>query len=241
MATQESMLKKVRDAVSDLRSSSPPLPEVPKVWPLEGLAIDELANRFRTNLEAVAGEVVFCNNLTEATNRITELLTATDSHRLAVLDHPLSRDVAERLESEGKELMFAPTDATAVSAETLATFDAALMSPELLLCDTGSCLFTAQTTFDRLTTYITPLSIAIASRSMLRENLPQAWAELKDRFETPQTGEFVIVTGPSRTADIEKILILGVHGPKRLVVLLVDEFVTPHDGQPENRCTEAQQ
>ena len=36
-------------------------------------------------------------------------------------------------------------------------------------------------------------------------------------------GELVILTGPSRTADIEKILILGVHGPKRLVVLLVGE------------------
>ena len=36
-----------------------------------------------------------------------------------------------------------------------------------------------------------------------------------------ERGEFVFITGPSRTADIEKILILGVHGPKRLVVLLV--------------------
>jgi L-lactate dehydrogenase complex protein LldG len=39
--------------------------------------------------------------------------------------------------------------------------------------------------------------------------------------EPDRRGEFVIVTGPSRTADIEKILILGVHGPKRLIVLLV--------------------
>jgi L-lactate dehydrogenase complex protein LldG len=35
------------------------------------------------------------------------------------------------------------------------------------------------------------------------------------------SGEFVIVTGPSRTSDIEKTLILGVHGPKRLIALLV--------------------
>ena len=45
---------------------------------------------------------------------------------------------------------------------------------------------------------------------------------LRPRVADPALrGEFVIVTGPSRTADIEKILILGVHGPKRLVVMLV--------------------
>ena len=49
------------------------------------------------------------------------------------------------------------------------------------------------------------------------------WASIAPRVADPALrGEFVIVTGPSRTADIEKILILGVHGPKRLVVLLVD-------------------
>ncbi|MGL6194698.1 MAG: LUD domain-containing protein, partial [Thermoguttaceae bacterium] len=59
-----------------------------------------------------------------------------------------------------------------------------------------------------------------------------AWTELQGKFgseETIQnqsdaqtTGEFLIMTGPSRTADIEKVLILGVHGPKRLIVFLVD-------------------
>jgi len=57
----------------------------------------------------------------------------------------------------------------------------------------------------------------------LVEHLPAAWAEIARRAADPSLrGEFVIITGPSRTADIEKILILGVHGPKRLVVLLVD-------------------
>ena len=214
------MLKKVRNAVSDLQNASPPLPETPEVWPFEGISVDERANRFRINLEAVAGEVVFCNDLAEATDRIAKLLQDTSSRRLAVLDRPLSRVVAERLED--KELTFAPANAAEVSAETLAMLDAAVMSPELLLCDTGSCLFAAPTTFDRLISYITPLSVIVASRSMLRENLPRAWAELKGRLGTAQTGEFVIVSGPSRTADIEKILILGVHGPKRLVVFLVE-------------------
>jgi len=56
----------------------------------------------------------------------------------------------------------------------------------------------------------------------LTEHLPAAWPSIAARAAEPTLGgEFLIVTGPSRTADIEKILILGVHGPKRLVVMLV--------------------
>ena len=220
MTTQESMLKKIREAVNDLADKGPALPPTPEVWTVANLSLEEQANRFRTNLEAVAGEVVFCKDLAETIEQVTALLHEVGAKRLAALDRPLSRQVAERLQE--RELVFAPPNATEASAESLAVLDAAIVSPELLLADTGSCLFAAPTPFDRLATYITPLSIIIASRSMLREHLPQAWTELKPRLEVDRTGEFVIVTGPSRTADIEKILILGVHGPKRLVVFLLE-------------------
>ncbi len=56
----------------------------------------------------------------------------------------------------------------------------------------------------------------------LVEHLPAAWQSIaRQCAQRDLSGEFVIVTGPSRTSDIEKTLILGVHGPKRLVVMLV--------------------
>jgi L-lactate dehydrogenase complex protein LldG len=70
--------------------------------------------------------------------------------------------------------------------------------------------------------YLPPACVVIAKVPQLAEHLPAAWTAVAPRVADPaQRGEFVIVTGPSRTADIEKILILGVHGPKRLVVILV--------------------
>jgi L-lactate dehydrogenase complex protein LldG len=76
---------------------------------------------------------------------------------------------------------------------------------------------------DRLLCYLPPACVVVARTSQLVEHLPAAWGSLAPRVaDAAMQGEFVIVTGPSRTADIEKILILGVHGPKRLVVLLVE-------------------
>jgi L-lactate dehydrogenase complex protein LldG len=134
----------------------------------------------------------------------------------------LSCKTAEELNAiQSRNFVFAPLDSADVVPEELSTLDAGLVSPEYLLADTGSCLFFAPTAFDRLTTYLMPVSIVVAEKSMLRENLPAVWSEVKPKLETAVNGEFVIVTGPSRTADIEKILILGVHGPKRLIVFLL--------------------
>ncbi len=70
--------------------------------------------------------------------------------------------------------------------------------------------------------YLPPACVVVARTDQLAEHMPAAWDEIARRAAEPQRrGEFVLITGPSRTADIEKILILGVHGPKRLVVLLV--------------------
>ena len=71
--------------------------------------------------------------------------------------------------------------------------------------------------------YLPPNCVVVAKAENFREHMPAAWKEIAERTAQPdRRGEFVVITGPSRTADIEKILILGVHGPKRLFVILVD-------------------
>jgi L-lactate dehydrogenase complex protein LldG len=70
--------------------------------------------------------------------------------------------------------------------------------------------------------YLPPACIVIARVDQLAENLPAAWGPISQVCAAQDSrGEIVVITGPSRTADIEKVLILGVHGPKRLVVLVV--------------------
>ena len=105
----------------------------------------------------------------------------------------------------------------------MAELPAGLVAAEKLLADTGSVLVACGTAEERLMCYLPPVCIVIARTEQLVEHMPAVWEEVARRSaEEELRGEFVFVTGPSRTADIEKIMILGVHGPKRVVVLLVD-------------------
>jgi L-lactate dehydrogenase complex protein LldG len=235
MTTQKSILTRIKTALEDRKQSPLEIPAIPTVWNVRGSSPTEMTEHFQKNLETVKGEFVLCNDFSHAVQQINELLNTINARQLAVLDRPLSRNIAEQLNTldtpqpdtqpknfrQNRNFVFAPPNPVDVIPEELAKQDAGLVSPEYLLADTGSCLFAAPTAFDRLVTYLMPVSIVIAEKSMLRENLPSVWAEMKPKLETAANGEFVIVTGPSRTADIEKILILGVHGPKRLIVFLI--------------------
>ncbi len=104
----------------------------------------------------------------------------------------------------------------------LAQIPLGVIEADVLLADTGSSMIACRTPGDRLLCYLPPACVVVAPIDRLFEHLPAAWPVIAPRAADPDTrGEFVFITGPSRTADIEKILILGVHGPQRLVVLLV--------------------
>jgi len=92
---------------------------------------------------------------------------------------------------------------------------------DLLIAETGTVVRTFPSREAARVTLVPPVIAFLARRQALVRDFPATLRQIQKRHETGRAYT-VFITGPSRTADIEKILILGAHGPKRLVVLLVD-------------------
>jgi L-lactate dehydrogenase complex protein LldG len=215
MSSRDTILQRVRTEVS--KGPHVARPPVPEVWPRENPAPAMMAERFARELTDVHGEVIRCATIEEGRKKLAELVAQNQWTSLGAMDRPLVREAVAELPSG--VVQWAAAD---WQPQPMAELSAAIVQPEALLADTGSCLIACATTQDRLLCYLPPACIVVARTAQLFEHLPAAWTTIAPRVADPALrGEFVIVTGPSRTADIEKILILGVHGPKRLVVLLV--------------------
>lgn len=97
--------------------------------------------------------------------------------------------------------------------------DAGISGCECLVAQTGGILVTSPTAGGRALSVLPPHHIVIASETQIVADLADAFAHLRQSHGTiPAFLSFI--TGPSRTGDIERILVLGAHGPKKLTVLL---------------------
>jgi L-lactate utilization protein LutC len=97
--------------------------------------------------------------------------------------------------------------------------DFGITSADYALADTGSLVMLASPAEARLVSLLPPAHIAVVPIDRLLSSLDQLFTILPRPAD--QTSSMVLITGPSRTADIEQILVRGVHGPGQITVLLV--------------------
>ena len=90
---------------------------------------------------------------------------------------------------------------------------------DALVAQTGSVLVTSRTAGGRALSVLPPHHVVLARREQLLGDLPEAFALLKKRYAADFPSFISFITGPSRTGDIERILVLGAHGPKKLTIL----------------------
>jgi L-lactate dehydrogenase complex protein LldG len=215
MSSRDSILQRIRSQTRTM--PQPECPPVPEVWPRTGASSEQLVERFTAELQLVQGEVLRCGSIADVRGKLLKLMDQQGWKTIGAVEKPLCRELLSEL----------PADRVAWQRENwdpkeIAQLPAGLVAADHLLADTGSCVVSCDTPEQRLMCYLPPACVVAAKVERLCEHLPAAWPQIAPRVAEPdRRGEFVIITGPSLTADIEKILILGVHGPKRLVVLLI--------------------
>jgi L-lactate utilization protein LutC len=100
--------------------------------------------------------------------------------------------------------------------------DLGVTACDCLVAQTGSIIVSTLSAGGRALSVLPPTHLVIARREQLVPDLVAAMALLRKRHDRHWPSALSVITGPSRTADIEKILVMGAHGPKRLAVYFAE-------------------
>ena len=179
-----------------------------------------LIESFKLRAEAVSAQVERVSTKQLAMDLVVKLLQKED-----VCDHPGSHAVwaesamigaGERraLEAAVPGLKFEVTRELAADAKV------GISQMDWALANTGTVVQTADSIDQRLVSTLPPVHIALVSTQAILPDLPAVIAKVDPR----KSAYLAFITGPSRTADIERVLTIGVHGPGRLIVILVDDL-----------------
>ena len=98
--------------------------------------------------------------------------------------------------------------------------DLGISGCDCLVAQTGSIIVSTRSTGGRAISVLPPVHLVIARWDQLVPDLASAMNLLRERYQHRWPTALSVITGPSRTADIEKIIVMGAHGPKRLALYL---------------------
>jgi L-lactate dehydrogenase complex protein LldG len=131
---------------------------------------------------------------------------------LSCLDHA----ILTKLEEQGTIVAGAETD--------FASMTLGITACECLVARTGSVVVSAHGASGRRMNVFPPIHVVVATASQLVNYLDDAISLVKKKYGENYPSTISFITGPSRTADIEKTLVLGAHGPKELFVFISKEL-----------------
>jgi L-lactate dehydrogenase complex protein LldG len=168
-----------------------------------------LIDTFKQSLESVDGRCIITTDIPAA---LTTIITALKAQRLAISDNQEVSRLLHATDLEIEELGIAP------NAHDIFRFDVGISTAQAAIAETGTLILDSTCERHRLVSLVPPVHIAIINASSIRETLSDALTLLQKGKDLSPAVTFI--TGPSRTADIELTLTIGVHGPQELFVII---------------------
>jgi L-lactate dehydrogenase complex protein LldG len=188
----------------DGRAEAPPGPFV---------HVDKLSliQAFKENLEKVNGSVTILENQKFLAEKISALAGEYRRERIACME-PKIIDIL----LEG-DFRFPLIDEITKETEIMIT------GCESLVANLGSVIVSSSQAGSRRMFVLPPVHIVVAFSGQIAETLDEAYISVLNRYGKNLPSMISVITGPSRTADIEKTLVLGAHGPAVLHVILIQQ------------------
>ncbi len=209
-SAKENILKRIRQALSD--STPIPFPQSEGNHSVFQPSSQELEVEFAQQFTKLLGKFIFCVDHGELATQLNALLIHQGWKKVYCREEKLRQTLrANRFDN------FAEVD--------LADCDAAITGCELLIARTGSIVLStgaANPSGGRTVSVYAPVHICIAYTDQLVYDIKDGLVILKSRYQDHFPSLVTFATGPSRTADIEKTLVVGVHGPKEVYLFLID-------------------
>lgn len=203
------ILNKIKQALKS--PVSVPFPDQVADTPIFIPTEQELAIGFAEKFTELLGKFVYCADEGELAQQLAALIKAHQWEKIYSQESGWLDDMSE--------YQFDP-----VTTDDLAGCDASITLCEHLVARTGTIVLSSQQLSGRAASVYAPVHICIAYTHQLVFDISDSLTQFKKELETlPSMISFA--TGPSRTADIEKTLVVGVHGPKEVYCFLVEKLL----------------
>ena len=198
-----------QEILNRLKNSVHPEPGKPDFDTPVYLSIDKsLELAFKENLETVNGSVYLCNSKQQVFEKLETFLSDYSNDQIACLDSEIQEQLSV------KKIAFSKTE------QLPKTLEVGITSCEFLIAHTGSVMVSSALSGGRQLFVYPPIHIVIARKNQLVNYLGAAYSGIQHKYGENLPSQITLVTGPSRTADIEKTLVMGAHGPRELHVYI---------------------
>lgn len=206
-ASRNNILKRIKQALA--KPVPVPFPSQDMNTPVFLPQQEDLDVTFAENFTRLEGRFSYCANKEELLEQLQTLINTRKWEKVCIL------------ENQWKDLL-AGTALADKLTEDVAGCDASVTGCEYLVARTGSMVMSSAQQSGRTTSVYAPVHICIAFSRQLVYDIGDALRGVQESYGTSFPSLVTLATGPSRTADIEKTLVVGVHGPREVFCFLLD-------------------
>jgi L-lactate dehydrogenase complex protein LldG len=209
--SKEKILKKIRKAL--IHKSTQEIGDVDNESEIFASSEEALEIQFAQNFAALNGRFVFCENETEFIENFEFIAKDNNWENIFCVEPKLKETLQKG------NITFSDQE------ENLLSTDIGLTLCECLIARTGSIMITSKQISGRRLPVYANFHIVIAYTSQLVNNVKDGLKLIREKYNNQLPSMISTITGPSKTADIEKTLVQGAHGPRELFVFLIDDDV----------------